>query len=360
MNEPDEMPHLAAMFLHIVMFILPRDIFQENRPALMRLAQVRKNLIEEMDLSSGAFTLDLRMSARHIVLYRPFPRCHIAFFDEHHLSTLKTIASRFKSIRNLCIDFGQLPFRCNFIDSNQIVDLVFHCLSHGRAKHLQVSYARFEADQFRNGMKNLTQSTRDNILSVDLKHCELAISSKFMRELASLRNLTSLTLDGNKFHMPHMTFPAFADSLQCFSVANCPGIGPSVLQKVSKTLHTLRWSNNPISDTDKQVFLDWIADSHLRNLDIDKCGFQQDDASRFQLAFERMPALRSLSMAGNDHFQDDVFWWIYEFWKSGRLLTIFFSVHISNMHICYPDCGLPVIMSTNRFSYIEIFSIPSA
>jgi hypothetical protein len=360
MNEPDEMPHLAAMFLHIVMFILPRDIFQENRPALMRLAQVRKNLIEEMDLSSGAFTLDLRMSARHIVLYRPFPRCHIAFFDEHHLSTLKTIASRFKSIRNLCIDFSQLPFRCNFIDSNQIVDLVFHCLSHGRAKHLQVSYARFEADQFRNGMKNLTQSTRDNILSVDLKHCELAISSKFMRELSSLRNLTRLTLDGNKFHMPHLTFPAFADSLQCFSVANCPGIGPSVLQKVSKTLHTLRWSNNPISDTDKQVFLDWIADSHLRNLDIDKCGFQQDDAPRFQLAFERMPALRSLSMAGNDHFQDDVFWWIYEFWKSGRLLTIFFSVHISNMHICYPDCGLPVIMSTNRFSYIEIFSIPSA
>jgi hypothetical protein len=356
MNVADELPHMAAMFFQIVMFILPRDIFQWDRAALLRLAHVRKNVVEEMHCSSGAFTLDLHMSARNIVMYQPFPRCDIALFDEQHFKALKTTASRFRSIRRLCIDLGQLPFRCNFINTAQIVDLVFHCLATGRAKHLHIAHAIFEADQFTNGMRHLFQSSKNQILSVDLRHCKLAINSKFMRELASLRNLTSLTLDGNKFHMTHTAFPAFSDSLQCFSVASCSGVTPSILKKISKKLRLLNWSDNVILEADKQVFLDWITDSQLVNLDIDNCAFHQDDILNFELAFERMPALRSLSMAGNDNFQDDIFWWIYDFWKRGRLRTIFFSVYISNMHICYPDCGLPIIIS-NHICYAGV-SLP--
>jgi hypothetical protein len=29
-------------------------------------------------------------------------------------------------------------------------------------------------------------------------------------------------------------------------------------------------------------------------------------------------------------------------------------VHMSNMTICYPSTGVPVIMSTTRFGYVEI------
>jgi hypothetical protein len=127
-----------------------------------------------------------------------------------------------------------------------------------------------------------------------------------------------------------------------------------MLENVGKTLRTLGWSDNVLADEDKPAFCEWIKDSKVQNLEIDNCGFTLADSVDFQAALKRMPALRSLSMAGNYLFQDDVFWWIYDFWRNGRLQSKFFSVHISNMHICYPDSGIPFIMSTARFGYVEI------
>ena len=354
MNDDPPLHPLTELFLHIVLFVLPRDSFVCDRPALLRLARVRKNLVEQMNQCSGAFTLDLHLSAANVVMVSPYPCAHLAFVDMQHFRALKRTAERFRSIDRLCIDLGKLPFRCNFVHTPQILDLVFHCLTVGRARHLHIAHAIFESDQFTNCMKHLFQCTKNRILSVDLRHCELVINPKFLRELASMHNLTSLTLDGNKFDLPHSAFPQFSDKLERFSAAGCPGIRPSLLKKIGKTLHTLVWSENVLLDADKPVFLDWLRDSDVWSLDIDNCGFHKDDTPDFQAALQRMPSLRSLSMAGNDGFQDDMFWWIYEFWKNGRLQSPFFSISISNMHICYPHCGRPVVMSTTRFGYVEL------
>ena len=32
----------------------------------------------------------------------------------------------------------------------------------------------------------------------------------------------------------------------------------------------------------------------------------------------------------------------------------FFSVHVSNMHICYPDNSVPIIRATSRFGFLEV------
>jgi hypothetical protein len=171
-----------------------------------------------------------------------------------------------------------------------------------------------------------------------------------------MRNLKHLRLDGNNFHLAHLGFPTFSENLESLSVTNCPGVRPTMLKNVSKTLRTLGWSDNEITDEDKPAFFEWIKDSKVQSLEIDNCGFVLADSVDFQAALKRMPALRSLSMAGNYLFQDDVFWWIYDIWRSERLQSNFFSVHMSNMTICYPRTGIPVIMSTSRFGYIEISS----
>ena len=354
MNREDSLPPLAELFLHVVNFVLPRDSFDCDRPALLRLARVRKNMVEHMKQCSGAFTLDLNMSAKNIVMMSPYPCCHLAYFERSHFEALKRTAARFQSINRLCIDLKKLPVGCNFINTAQILDLVFHCLDVGRAKQLCISNAVFEVDQFTHGLCRLLPHTKDQIVCIDLSNCGLTINSTFLRELAGMRSLRKLTLDGNKFHLTHSGFPVFSPCLETLSVANCSGLRPTLLKNVKKTLRTLNWSGNLIIEEDKPVFLEWIKDSNVRSLDIDDCGFLQTDTCAFQVAFEHMPGLYSLSMAGNDGFQDDIFWWIYEFWKNGRLQSPFFSISISNMHICYPHCGRPVVMSTTRFGYIAI------
>jgi hypothetical protein len=355
-SDKDALPPLAELFLHIVLFVLPRDSFDCDRHALLRLCRTRRNLVEQMHQCSGAFSLDLHMSAKHIVMVSPYPCSQLADIDMQYFRALKSTAARFRSIDRLCINLGLLPFRCNFVNTPQILDLVSHCLTIGQARHLHISHAIFEADQFTNCMKHLFQCTKNRILTVDLRHCKLTMDSKFLRELASMRNLTSLTLDGNTFDLSYSAFPSFSDKLECLSVAGCPGIRPSFLKKISKTLRTLVWSENVLEISNKQDFLEWLTDSRLRNLDIDNCQLCLADSVDFQTALQHMPELRSLSMAGNYLFQDDVFWWIYDVWRSGRLQSTFFSVHISNMHICYPDAGIPMIMSTARFGYVEIAS----
>ena len=352
----DALPPLAELFLHIVLFVLPRDSFDCDRSALLRLCRVRKNLVEQMHQCSGAFSLDLHMSAKNIVMMSPYPRCHLACFDTAHFEAIKNMAARFQSIDGLRIDMQQLPAGCNFICTAQILDVVFHCLKVGKAKLLSILNAVFEADQFTQGMRTLPAHTKAQILSMNLTDCGLAIDSGFLRELASMRNLIHLRLDGNKFHLAHSGFPSFSENLESLSVANCPGVRPTMLKNLSKTLRTLGWNDNPIPIEDTPAFFERINDSKLQNLDIDHSGFALADSYDFKAALRRMPALRSLSMAGNYLFQDDVFWWIYDIWRSGRLQSNFFSVHISNMHICYPNTGIPVIMSATRFGYIEISS----
>ena len=347
------LPPLAELFLHIVLFVLPRDSFARDRGALLRLSRIRKNLVEHMHACSGAFALDLHMSAKNIVMVSPYPGCHLACFNKCHFQALKNAAARFQSINSLCIDLQLLPPGCNFVNTQQILDLVFHGLRVGRARHLRISHAVFEAEQFASGMSHLFPATKNQMLSVDLRHCKLAINSTFLRELASMRNMKSLTLDGNTFHLVHSAFPSFSDKLESLSVAGCPGIRASILRKVPKTLHTLTWSENAIEETDKREFFDWIADSHLQKLEIDNCGLCLPDSLHFQSAFERMPALHSLSMAGNYRFQDDVFWWLYDVWKQGRMRSSFFCVHISNMHICYPDSGIRVVLAAREFGSLE-------
>jgi hypothetical protein len=354
MNTNDSLPPLAELFLHVVLFVLPRDSFDCDRNALLRLSCVRKNLVEQMHQCSGAFNLDLYMSAKDIVMMSPYPRCHLAYFDRSHFQAVKRMASRFQSIRSLCIDLQNMPAGCNFINTAQILDVVFHSLKVGRAKHLCIFNAVFETDQFTEGMRSLPPTTKDHIVRMQLSHCALSINSRFLRELAGMRNLKHLQLDGNKFHLAHSGLPTFSSNLETLSVANCSGVRPTLLKNVAKTLHTLTWSGNLIEDKDKPAFLEWIKDSNVRSLDIDNCGFSANDTADFQSAFKRMPYLKSLSMAGNDVFQDDMFWWIYNFWRNGRIQSSFFSVHISNMHICYPENGTPIIMSSYRFGYVEI------
>jgi len=353
MNDEHPVPPLGELFLHIVLFVLPRDSFDCDHRALLRLSRIRKNFVEAMHASSGAFSLDLRLSARHIVMVSPYPCSQLAHIDMQHFRALKSTAARFRSIHVLTINLSQLPPRCNFVNTAQILDLVFHCLTVGRARHLNIFHAVFETDQFTNCMQHLFQCTKNRILSVDLSHCKLLINSRFMRELASMRNLRSLTLDGNRFDVQNLAFPSFSDKLNSLSVMSCSGIRPSFLKKVDKTLQELNWSDNLVADIDKPVFLDWIAGSHVQILDIDNCGFLEDDVHAFQKALERMPALRSVSLAGNYIFQDEMFWWIYEFWKNGRLQSNCLQVYISNMQISYPTCGIPVALS--RWGYQEVF-----
>ena len=350
---PEDLPPLAELFLHIVNFVLPRDSFARDRGALLRLARVRKRLVEDMHASSGGFALDLHLSHKSVVMLSPYPGCLLACFSRSHFQALKNTAARFQSIDRLCIDLQQLPPGCNFVSTQQILDLAFHCLSIGRARHLRIAHAVFDADQFTNCIAHLFPATKNQVLSVDLSHCNLDINSQFLRELASLRNMKRLTLDGNKFHRVHSAVPAFSDKLERLSVAGCPGVRASILQKISKTLYSLTWSENAIEETDKPAFLGWIADSRLQKLEIDNCGFGLADTSGFMSAFERMPALRSLSMTDNYLFQDDVFWWLYDVWKQGRLWSSFFCVHISNMHVCYPDSGIRVILATRELDFLE-------
>ena len=357
MNGEEPLPPLAELFLHVVLYVLPRDIFDCDRNALLRLSRVRKNLVEQMKQCSGAFDLDLHMSAKDIVMMSPYPTCHLAYFDRSHFQAIKNMAARFESINVLRVDLKSMPVGCNFINTAQILDLVFHCLKVGRAKQLCVLNAVFDADQFAEGMRKLPQDTKDRIICMQLSNCGLTITSRFLRELAGMRSLRHLQLDGSHFHLAHSGFPRFADALETLSVANCAGLRPTVLASVKKTLHTLNWSGNVIADSDKPAFLEWIKDSRVQSLDLDNCGFQLTDGIAFQSALGRMPALRSLSVAGTYLFQDDVFWWVYNMWKQGRLQAPFFTVHISNMHICYPDSGHPVIISCTPFGYIEVPSL---
>jgi hypothetical protein len=355
-EDPEDLPPLAELFLHIMLFVLPRNSFDRDRAALLRLSQIRKNLVEHMHACSGAFALDLNVSASNVVMVSPYPQCHMACFNKWHLQALKATAARFRSVGTLSIDLAQMPVGCNFIDTHQIVDLVLHCVRTGRARHIHISHAIFEADRFTDGLRHLFPHSRNQILSLSLRDCRLAINSKLLRELAGLHNLRHLTLDGNKFHLAHSGFPAFPASLETLSVARCSGLRPTLLKHLQKTLRTLTWSSNLILDADKPAFLDWIADSHLHALYIDDCGFHSHDAPAFQAAFLRMPRLESLSMAGNDHFEDAVFWWIYDRWKHREIRAPFFSVHVSNMQICYPEAAMPVILASSRFGYLELHS----
>ena len=353
MNREDSLPPLAELFLHVVLFVLPRDTFEHDRPALLRLARVRKNLVEQMHQCSGAFTLDLNLSAKNIVMMSPYPRCHLAYFEQSHFEALKKTAARFRSIDGLCVDLKQLPAGCNFINTAQILDLVFHCLKVGRARQLCISNAIFEADQFTDGLRGLPAHTRNQIVCIHLSHCGLTVGARLLRELAGMRNLRKLTLDGNKFSLADSGAPTFSGALEYLSVAGCDGVRPFFLKCVKKTLRALIWNKNAILDADKSFFLAWLAGSDLRALDMDNCDFGMQDFEHFKAAFTRMTSLQSLSVAGNDFFQDNVFWWIYEYWRQGYI-PAFFAVHISNMHICFPDSGMPVFMSRTRFGFIEV------
>ncbi|MBV5344148.1 MAG: hypothetical protein JZU63_00685 [Rhodoferax sp.] len=355
MNAAEPLPPLAELFLHIILFVLPRDSFDCDRNALLRLSRVRKDLVEQMQQCTGAFSLDLCMSARDVVMMSPYPCCHLAYFDRSHFQAIKNVAARFQSVGSLRIDLQRMPVGCNFVNAPQILDLVFHCLSVGRAQQLCVLNAVLEADQFAHGMRSLPPDAKARITYMQLGNCGLAINSRFLRELAGMRSLRHLHLDGSKFHLAHSGFPRFSDALETLSVSNCYGLRPTMLRSVTKTLGALNWSGNLIADSDKPAFLAWIKDSHVRSLDIDNCGFHLADSADFQSALERMPALRSLSIAGNYIFQDDVFWWVYDFWKQGRLQAPFFTIHISNMHTCYPDSGRPVMIARMPFEYMDAY-----
>ena len=76
MNDTDQhaLPPLTELFLHVVNFVLPYDVFDCDRPVFLRLSRVRKNLVEHMHLCSGAFALDLHMSVKNVVMTSPYPR----------------------------------------------------------------------------------------------------------------------------------------------------------------------------------------------------------------------------------------------------------------------------------------------
>jgi hypothetical protein len=324
--------------------VLPRNIFDGDRAALLRLARVRKRLVEDIRLCGGGFSLDLHLCTRNVFMVTPYPSCHLACFDKAHIQSVKRLASRFQSIGSVCIDLHRLPRGCNFTNTTQILDLIFHCIRIGRARELHISHAVFNADLFTHGLRHLFRFTKDQIVSLHLSHCKLAINSQLLRELASLRNLSSLTLDGNKFHVWDPCFPGFSDKLESLSVASCRGVRVVLLAQVSKTLQSLVWNDNVILEAEKPFFFAWLADSSLRSLDVENCGLYPHDAEDFQAAFARMPCLMGLNIAHNDFFENIILWWMYEQWRCGHV-PCFFRMHVSNMHVCFPDHGAPVFLS---------------
>jgi len=346
MRDKDEhaLPHLAQLFLDVVLFVLPRDIFQSDTRALMRLCRVRKGLVEDMHACGGGFALDLHVASRHVVMLSPYPTCHLACLNKAHFDACKRTAARFQSINSLSIDLHMLPRGCNFASSSQVLDLVFHCLRVGRARHLHISHAIFSSPRFTHCLQHLFPATKDQIVSLHLGHCQLAITSQLLRQLSSMRNLQSLTLDGNRFELWDPMFPSFGDKLQSLSVASCRGVRVVLLAAVSTTLQSLVWNNNVILEAEKPFFLAWIAGSRLRGLCVDNCGFGAHDAEDFQAAFARMPCLLSLSIAHNDCFENIILWWMYEYWRSGRVPALF-TLHVSGMNVCFPEHGTPVFLA---------------
>jgi len=303
------LPRLAQLFLDVVLLVLPRNSFDGDRAALLRLASVRKHFVEDMRANNGAFALDLHLCARNVVMVSPYPSCHLACFDRAHIQSVKRLAARFQSIGSLSIDLHRLP-----------------------------------RDLFAHGLRHLFPFTKNQLVSLHLSHCKLAVNSHLLRELASLRNLTSLTLDGNKFHVCDPCFPGFSDKLECLSVAGCRGVRAVLLASVSKTLQSLVWNDNVMLESEKPFFFAWLADSRLDSLDVENCGLFPHDAEAFQAAFARMPSLMGLNIAHNEYFENIILWWMYEHWRGGHV-PCFFRMHVSNMHVCFPDHGAPVFLS---------------
>jgi hypothetical protein len=347
------LPHLAQLFLDVVCCILPRDSFQDDTPALLRLCMVRKRLVEDMRQSNGGFGLDLHVSTKNVVMVSPYPSCHLACLNKFHFQAFKRMAARFQSVNRLSIDLQTLPCGCNFMNTRQIVDLVFHCLAVGKAKELHISHAVFDAQCFTDRMRHLFRFTKEQIVSVHLSHCKLVINSAFLRQLASMRNLKSLVLDGSKFDLISLAFPGFSDKLESLSLAGCGGVRAMLLTKVSKTLQSLVWNDNVLLEAEKPFFLAWIADSRLRSLDVDNCAFHPHDAEGFQAALARMRCLSSLSIARNDFFENLILWSMYEHWRCGHVPSPF-NMHVSNMKICFVEHGAPVFLGGSEFGRIDV------
>ena len=353
MDAEAPLPHLAQLFLDVVCCILPRNSFEGDSSALLRLSRIRKRLVEDMRAASGGFSLDLRLSTRNVVMVSPYPSCHLACFNKFHYKAFKRMAARFQSIRRFTIDLHRLPLGCNFMNTSQIVDLVFHFLSIGRASELHISHAIFDIESFTHRLRHLFRHTKEQIVSLHLCHCKLAVNPPFLRELASMRNLRSLALDGNRFELCDPCLRCFSDKLESLSVASCSGVRAVLLTKVSKNLKSLVWNDNVILEAEKPLFLAWLADSHLRSLDVDNCAFHPHDCLDFQAALARMPRLMSLSIARNDFFENIILWWMYEHWRGGHVPSPF-SMHVSNMSICFPDHGAPVFMGASGFGRIDV------
>ena len=351
--ETQPLPHVAQLFLDVVCHILPRNSFDGDRAALLRLCRVRKRLVEDMHVCGGGFGLDLHMSDKNVVMVSPYPSCHLACFNKFHYKAFKRLAARFQSINRVTIDLHRLPLGCNFMNTRQIVDLIFTCLSVDRAKQLCVTNAVFDIECFTHRMRHLFRHTKDQIVSLQLSHCKLAVNSAFLREVSSMRNLKSLTLDGNRFEPISLAFPAFSDELQSLSLAGCSGVRAVLLTKISKTLQSLVWNDNVVLEQEKPLFLAWIADSRLRSLDVDNCGFYPHDCQDFEAALRRMPCLQSLSIARNDFFENIILWWMYEHWRGGHVPSPF-SMHVSNMNICFPDHGAPVFMGGSEYGRMHV------
>jgi len=348
------LPHVAQLFLDVVCCILPRDSFDDDRAALLRLCRVRKRLAEDMLVGNGGFSLDLHLSTKNVVMLSPYPSCHIACLNKLHVKAVKRMAARFQSVNRLCIDLHKLPRGCNFMHTRQIVDLVFYCLSIGKARELLISNAMFDVESFTHRMRHLFRFTKDQIVSLHLSHCKLAINSAFVREVASMRNLKSLTLDGNRFQLASLAFPALSDKLESLSLAGCSGLRAALLSKVSKTLRSLVWNDNAVLEAEKPFFLAWLADSRLQSLDVDNCAFCPHDCQDFQAALARMPCLCSLSIARNDFFENNILWWLYEHWRGGHVPSPF-HMHVSNMKICFSEHGAPVFLGNSGFGRIDVF-----
>jgi hypothetical protein len=348
------LPYLAQLFLDVVLFILPRNSFDGDSAAVLRLCRIRKRLVEDMRQSSGGFGVDLHIGTKNVVMVSPYPSCHLACFNKYHIKAFKRMAARFQSVNKFCIDLHRLPGGCNFMNTPQIMDVIFHCLSVGKAKQLHISHAIFDVDCFTNRMQHLFRFTKDQIVSLHLSHCKLAINSAFMREVASMRNLKSLALDGNKFQLISMAFPVFTNKLQSLSVAGCRGVRTVLLTKISKTLHSLVWNDNAVLEAEKPLFLTWLADSQLRSLDVDNCAFYPHDCLDFQAALARMPCLCTLSIARNDFFENHILWWLYEHWRGGRVPSPF-NMHVSNMKICFSEHGAPVFLGGSELGRIDVF-----
>ena len=66
-----------------------------------------------------------------------------------------------------------------------------------------------------------------------------------------------------------------------------------------------------------------------------------------------MPCLQSLSIARNDFFENIILWWMYEHWRGGQVSSPF-SMHVSNMNICFPDHGAPVFMGGSEYGRMHV------